>query len=340
MANMNKNPAPNTLTSKQARPILLYLTTAACLLLLISFYHWFKGYNEGRLFDCIEKNDLQGVETCLKLGASAIKVESTYRLAPGEVHKYTTYPLASATQVGNAAIMESLLRHGATTQLPTDSTPLLLRLNRGNVKAIKLLLKHGADPNGDYRTHGNTCLDQYCKQSGDELDGLQLLLDYGASVNGINNEGFALHSAINELSYPTIKFLLSHGAKLNARNKNDWLLTHVLNDIFQCDDPRRFEKRPVQALEASKSRKRREDVFEVAAYLLSAGIDPNKVDQDGNSALHLTTINKNPLTTKLLLSHQKNPSLKNHRRETPLSIARKNGYVEIVKILEQAGVKV
>lgn len=51
---------------------------------------------------------------------------------------------------------------------------------------------------------------------------------------------------------------------------------------------------------------------------LDAGVDPNKIDDRGDTALHWATWNRRPQCAKLLLLRNADPNVQNHKGHTPL----------------------
>lgn len=60
------------------------------------------------------------------------------------------------------------------------------------------------------------------------------------------------------------------------------------------------------------------------------------VNLEGSTALHLAAQSKNRELVQLLLSEGFDPHLKNHKKETPLHLAKKTGHAGIIKLLEKS----
>lgn len=56
----------------------------------------------------------------------------------------------------------------------------------------------------------------------------------------------------------------------------------------------------------------------LVAQCLDGGVDPNKVDERGDTALHWATWNKKPFCAQVLLSRGADPNLQNYKGHTPL----------------------
>lgn len=125
--------------------------------------------------------------------------------------------------------------HAASDRsLGAGTTPFMRAAKTGDVKAMKVLVEHGANPSLTQK-NGTTALmiaamfksarndddSEGTADSGssdDALDAIQLCVDRGSDINAVNQAGeTALHLAANEA---VIRFLVRQGAKLDARNKS------------------------------------------------------------------------------------------------------------------------
>jgi ankyrin repeat protein len=130
----------------------------------------------------------------------------------------------------------------------TGQTPFLLASLSGDVSTMRLLLQHGADPH--IATFGGTTalmaaagVNWVVNQTYDEgepalLDAVKLSHELGMDVNATNSMGLtALMGAANRGSDSIIEFLVSKGARLDAKDNEgrsayDWaegefLATHA-----------------------------------------------------------------------------------------------------------------
>jgi ankyrin repeat protein len=95
------------------------------------------------------------------------------------------YTVSVAAAVGDQERVEQLLRKDAGLAKRRDSsrvTPLSYAAREGHLHIVRLLLKHGADPNTpeDAAPHGRPLFEACC---GNHLEVAQLLLEHGADPN-------------------------------------------------------------------------------------------------------------------------------------------------------------
>ena len=104
----------------------------------------------------------------------------------------------------------------------------------GNIDAINVLLRAGADPNISDATC-NTCLHQAVR-AGCNKQVLQVVIDHGADVNAVNNEGTsALLVACDIGQRECVNVLLRAGADTTIADVSDDTCLHkVLNR--ECDN--------------------------------------------------------------------------------------------------------
>jgi ankyrin len=112
----------------------------------------------------------------------------------------------------------------------TGQTPFITAALAGDVTVMKLLLKHGADPNiptfsGTTALMAAAGVNWQYDQTFDEgqqalLEAVKLCVELGLDVNAINSMGLtAVHGAANRGSDEIIKYLASIGAKLDVKDK-------------------------------------------------------------------------------------------------------------------------
>jgi ankyrin repeat protein len=133
-----------------------------------------------------------------------------------------------------AVIMQ---RHhtGGDTALGEGATPFMRAAKSGDLPAMRLLLKYGADPTITQKNHttalmlaagfgwrdGNAAIPTRDRGSvKDALAALQMCLDGGVDVRAANDAGdTVLHAAATRGSDVIIQFLVDNGADVHAKNR-------------------------------------------------------------------------------------------------------------------------
>ncbi len=113
--------------------------------------------------------------------------------------------------------------------LDEGSTPFMRAARSGDATAMRILLQAGADPKLTTKDGNNALLfaagigyrDKQTKGSDSEaLEAVKLCMDQGLDINQANAKGeTVLHGAANRGSDVLVKFLVEHGAKLDAKSK-------------------------------------------------------------------------------------------------------------------------
>ncbi|XP_061169146.1 ankyrin repeat domain-containing protein 50-like [Saccostrea echinata] len=118
--------------------------------------------------------------------------------------------------------MLTLLKNNAdvSAQNKNGSTPMMVALERNTLtkERAQALIDYGAEVN--MRDNSRQCALYLAASCFDGHDVLSLLLEHGADVNALNEDGeTALHEACNSGYLKTVTALLQHGADVNLRSK-------------------------------------------------------------------------------------------------------------------------
>jgi uncharacterized protein len=114
--------------------------------------------------------------------------------------------------------------------LDEGTTPFMRAARSGDAETMRILLQAGADPKLTTKDGSNALLfaagigyrDKQTKGSDEQaLEALKLCMDQGLDINQANGKGeTALHGAALRGSDVLVKFLVDHGAKLDAKTKS------------------------------------------------------------------------------------------------------------------------
>ena len=213
-------------------------------------------------------DDSQIVELLIRAGAN-VKA----------ANRYGVTPLWLACMNGNATTIEMILEAGAeaNTVLPEGETVLMTAARTGKVDGVKVLLGYGADVNAKEGWRGQTALMWAAAEGHPSV--VQVLVERGAQIHARSNGGFtALLFAAREGEIGAVQALLKAGANLNdalpAR------APQYSGAAAAAASPAEPETGLNAFLIAAANAH-----YELAAWLLNQGADPNAAPQ-GWTALH------------------------------------------------------
>jgi ankyrin repeat protein len=125
-------------------------------------------------------------------------------------------PFLLASRAADTEVMRLLVAHGANPTLPTNlhTTPLMAAAGIGRV------------PNESFVTEAST------------IDAVKLAVELGGEVNAADDIGdTALHGAAHIRSAAVVRFLVDHGAKVNARNRRGLTPLMIADGAGNSDNP-------------------------------------------------------------------------------------------------------
>jgi ankyrin repeat protein len=105
-------------------------------------------------------------------------------------------------------------------------TPLGVALAEGRVEVVRLLLQAGVDVNKQTTNDNKNVLPLHCVANLGSVELMQLLLDHGANVQGVDYDGKTpLYSAAELGLHDIIHLLVDHGADVQSvdNNRNAYL---------------------------------------------------------------------------------------------------------------------
>jgi len=292
-------------------------------LILVVLVLWFAAgrySTKGRLVRAILKNDAAAVESILKEkpGLATSDIGGTTALhhacgVPGatkivqslldkgaDVNRIpdtgSTTPLVWAVKPDNAATMKLLLEHGARPNLMTKKgvTALHVAAWRGNVTAVRLLIEHGSDPNIKSNSEEHfTPL--HCAARFENPDVAEALLESGAKINELSEEGTPLQVAIRHKRNRMLDLLLQRGAGIETPDALGSRPLHTAARFGNIDAAKKLI-----AARADVNARGAHDVtplitavlweqYEMVVLLLGNGADPHLRD-DSNASPYLHAV--------------------------------------------------
>ncbi len=218
------------------------------------------------------RDDVTTVERLLSAGAD---VEAANR--------YGVRPLSLAAAGGYAQTLAALLEAGADpTRMTAGVPPILSAARTGNVEAVRVLARHGADVNATETLRGQTALMWAAAE--DHPAVAQALLDLGADVHASsdsdglerekdrrNEDEATFNVRQREGGFTPLLFAARQGALETAR-------------VLVASGANVHETAPTgsSALLIAINNYH----YELAAFLVDSGADPAVTDPDGYTALH------------------------------------------------------
>jgi ankyrin repeat protein len=218
-----------------------------------------------------QQDDAESAEALLKAGAN-----------PKAANRYGVTPLSLAAANGNAAIVELLLKAGAdpNAAIPGGETPLMTAARTGKTAAVKALLAHGADLSAKDAKRGQTAIMWAAAEGNAET--VEAVIAAGADFRARLDSGFTpFLFAVREGRIDMVRALLRAGASVN-------------DTLAPPPGARRssFHGAPrsgTSALHLAVGNAH----YDLAAFLLDAGADPNATGP-GYTPLHVVTWIRRP----------------------------------------------
>jgi ankyrin repeat protein len=228
---------------------------------------------------------------------------------------------SEASTVLKSTSSRSLLRKARfeTQLLQADVT----RLFETDQNAIRERLKELGFDVLIITNSGDTVLHQACRKQ--NLEAVELALRYGFSPNQANKAGDTpLHIAAEKGNIEICQKLIDAGADVFAKNLLGQAPVHKALKHGQSLLIGFFEQKGYKL----------EDPFH--AYLVSEGLNPDHIDNSGNTFIHRIVASGNLMLMKEVIKnnyHLEQLEMKNKRGDTPLALAVKSKNVEMVRLL-------
>lgn len=185
---------------------------------------------------------------------------------------------------------------------------LILAAEKGDLMAMELLLRRGANP--DYHTYDGVTPLMYATEYG-STEAVLMLLDHGADPDAVPDNGVsALISSAKNGSYDVSNILLDWGASLNIADQMG--LTALMYSSAY-------------------------NFAELAGLYLEYGADLTKKDISGSDALMIASYYGSYESAALLIDHGAKINTTDNTGFTPLITACQKGYYDLVWLLLENG---
>ncbi|KAL9572491.1 hypothetical protein ACKAV7_003324 [Fusarium commune] len=242
-------------------------------------------------------------------------------------------PLMASIETGQIGIMEYLLQNGANPNSRTTSyrnalEPAAELGGFEGIQACQMLINAGAKPESGQQeptaqsTLGYNALQRACQRG--EFEITRLLLGAGADANGTPKAAkvdFPLQLSIRSENIPIIDMLISHGADVNVQTSDGDAITTLL-EACSLESPR----------------------LVIVQLLIRAGAKVRDSNDKGDRLLQEAIRSGNCNLVRLLIREGANVdgdgTLGIERDAISLTLAARNGLLEIMPILLDAGARV
>ena len=284
---------------------------------------------------------------CWKGNTNAIDILLNEGADPSIVNANRDVCLTVATDRSlSKDLLQPLIDHGANVNATNNKnvTALMIACWKGNVDAINVLLKAGAD-SSIANANRDTCLTVATDRCLSK-DLLQAIIDHGAEVNATNKQSLTALMLASWKGYvDAINLLLTAGADPNiALAKNDARLTTATDRSFGKKVLQKLVDHDADVNAANKSGVtalwiacHQSDV-DAVNVLMSAGVDPNTAHANGDTCLkHGIDRDCSREVFHTIIAHGADVNATNNKHVTALMSACRTKNEESMNILLNAG---
>ena len=246
----------------------------------------------------------------------------------------------------NIAILQAIIDHDAHVNATNKRghSALMMASVKGNIDAVNVLLKAGADPDIT-DANGNTCIHLSMYEVW-KRKVLQTLIDHGANVNATDKDcQTALVVASDKGNTDAINVLLTAGADPNIADANGNTCLHFAvhqgcnKEVVQMiiDHGAHVNIANKNGLTALMIACERGNI-DVINVLLEAGSDPDITDASGNTCLQCSVLQGCSIEVlQTIIDHGAQVNATNKNGQTALMMASDCGYLNGINMLLRAG---
>ena len=247
----------------------------------------------------------------------------------------------------NKKTLQTIINHGADVNAIENKhlTALMLACQKGNVNAINVLLKAGADHNVQDIT-GATLIHHAAVAQDYSQETLQTIINHGVDVNATNNESVtALMTACQQKNVEAIHLLLKAGADPNIADTSGATSIHhavvggcskeTLQFIIDNGaDVNTTNEENTTALMAACQKGN----VEAINTLVNAGADPNTADTIDATWIHHAFVGCcSKDTLQAVIENGADVNATDMNSTTALMLACQEGNMEVINVLLNAG---
>ena len=179
--------------------------------------------------------------------------------------------------------------------------PMVAALCRNHVPVAEFLLEHGGRLDVQDERQQTALYKAIDRPGNVALEAVRFLLDHGADVNARRDDLWTpLHLAVNIGELSIVRMLLEYHAVVNSWSNARQTPLHVL---------------------ATRETSHKDDGSDIAKLLLEQGANVNDRDKNGDTPLHLASHNHRLKIVRVLLDYGANADSKNDLGKTPLQLA-------------------
>lgn len=307
------------------------------------------------IFDAIENNDIQLVKKIISKDKSAL--DEIYICGLKYINDLETAeeftPLMYAVYFNRYEIIKFLIEQGCSVNESTTTTPLHMACLRGNEKIIKLLIEHGAnlEKTDSYKI---TPLHYTCIIG--NINIVKLLIQHGANVNVTTTDEYKetpLYSACERGYKDIAELLIQHGANIQQTCSENLTPLSIATIRYHIDtmellvnkgaDPEKVDNNDNSILHIALScfTYNKKHGEIMRTFIEKYKINVNTTNKEKQTPLHYACINSNCINAiKMLIQYGADVNAKDEKNKTPLHYVCEKGNVKVIKLLLQSGADV